>query len=210
MKKVLLLSITCCVISILAIGQMNIPPKPNRMVNDYASILSSNEVSLLENKLRAIDKSTGVQITLVTITTLNGYDVTEYTLELGNKWGVGHQNDKGLVILLSMDTRKWSIQTGSGIEGDLPDGVCGHIGREYLVPNLRTKKYYDAFNQTVDRLMDAAGMMTWKEREEQHIIKAEVEAKAKQNRLDAEKADNDAREKNQENFGMMYGVFLQA
>jgi uncharacterized membrane protein YgcG len=200
MKKVLLLCITFCVISILAIGQMNIPSKPNRMVNDYASILSSNEVLLLENKLRTIDKSTGVQITLVTMATLNGYDVTDYALELGNKWGVGHKNDQGLVILLCMDTRKWSIQTGSGIEGDLPDAVCGHVGREYLVPNLRTKNYYEAFDQTINRLMDAAGMMTWKERQEQHIIKAEVEAKAKQQRLEAEKADNEDREKKSREF----------
>src|ERR1043166_5308518 len=67
------------------------PPKPNppRLVNDFAHVLSDDEMSLLERKLNAFSDSTSNQITIVTITSLGEYEISDYATELGNRWGIG-------------------------------------------------------------------------------------------------------------------------
>lgn len=196
MKRIINLCIALCVISSLAFGQTKVPEKPNpeKLVNDYANILTDQEENKLENKLRDIDNKTGIQIAAVSIQTLDGADAHEFATNIINKWGVGHKDNRGLVILISMD-RKWAVATGYGIEGDLPDVTCNHLGETYLIPNLRNKAFYKAFDATVDATMDVLGMMSWGDRVQQREIKAAVEAKQKEERLKAEKADQEVRDK---------------
>jgi len=44
-------------------------------------------------------------------------------------------------VLLAIRERRWRIETGYGIEGILPDGLCGEIGRNYMVPYFKEGKY---------------------------------------------------------------------
>lgn len=197
----------CFVTYIQTMSQTAIPQKPNQMVNDYADVLTSSEESKLEAKLRNIDNRTGIQIAAVTIQTLDGADHNDFALELGRKWGVGHKDNAGIVILISIEDRKWSIQAGYGLEKDLPDITCSDIGHDYLIPNLKQKAFYNAFDQTADKLLDKAGMMSWGERLDQRTVKAELEAKESARRKAAEEADRLARKKrNQENWDLFLTI----
>jgi uncharacterized protein len=44
-------------------------------------------------------------------------------------------------VLLAVKERRWRIETGYGVEGILPDGLCGEIGRNFMVPYLKDAKY---------------------------------------------------------------------
>ena len=48
--------------------------------------------------------------------------------------------DKGVLVLLAVDDHKYRIEVGYGLEGILPDGKVGDIGRE-MVPYLRASDY---------------------------------------------------------------------
>ena len=183
MKRIINLCIALCVISSLAFGQTKVPPKPEKLVNDYVSMLTPQEVSNLEEKLVDLDNRTGIQIAIVIVQTLEGQSAEDYAVTIGRQWGVGHRDDRGVVILVSME-HDWFIATGNKIEGDLPDITCNHIGESHLVPNLAASKFYIAFNETIDGLMDAAGMMSWGDR-----------LKQREAREAAEKADKEARAK---------------
>lgn len=142
-----------------------LPPKPNpaHLVNDFADLLSPSEEAALEKKLVTYDDSTSNQIVIVTVKTLYGYAEDQYATEIGHFWGVGGQSkyDNGVVILVSDGTeengrRKYFIATGYGLEGALPSILTNAIAQEFLIPNLKSGNYYEAFNQSIDGILKAA------------------------------------------------------
>ena len=58
--------------------------------------------------------------------------------DIGNKYGVGNKKtDRGLVIVVAIDDRKYFIAPGDGLEGDLTDVECDDIARSCIVKNMR-------------------------------------------------------------------------
>lgn len=130
------------------------PPKPPRLVNDFAHMMDAQQVAQLEAKLLEYEKTSSTQITVITITNLGGYEVAQYATELGQRWGVGQKGkDNGVVILASKDDRKVNISTGYGLEGALTDIMCGRIIRNEIVPQFKQGNFYQGFNKAADAII---------------------------------------------------------
>lgn len=129
-------------------------PNPPRLVNDFAGMLSGNELQQLENRLVAYDDSTSTQIAVVTEKTLNGADAGQYAIGLFNAWGIGGQKkaDNGVLIYVALNDRKMFIVTGRGVEQYLPDIVCKRIVERKLKPNFRNEQYYEGFSEAIDEM----------------------------------------------------------
>jgi uncharacterized protein len=137
----------------------NIPQRPNppRLVNDFAGVLSPEEEQRLEQQLVAYDDSTSNQIAIVTIKTLDNYPIEEYALKILRDWGVGNKKtNNGIVILAAIDDRKVWISVGYGLEGAIPDITANHIYENDIVPNFRSKDYYEGFSQAAASIIKAA------------------------------------------------------
>lgn len=141
MKKISKVLIITLIISILlSFSSMAIDlPEPTDefFVNDFADVIDDE----VENELQSIGvnlyNQTTAQVVVVTMDYLDGYDVSEYALELGREWGVGsEESDNGVVLLLSVNDREVTIQVGYGLEGCLPDGKTGRILDNYAIPYL--------------------------------------------------------------------------
>ncbi len=131
------------------------PPNPPRLVNDFANMLNSGEQQQLENKLVSFDRTTSTQITIVTITDLGGYDVSDYTIQLFNRWKIGQAGkNNGVLLLVSLNDRKAWITTGKGLEGVLTDAKTSRIFRNELKPAFKEGNYYGGLNQTVDAIIE--------------------------------------------------------
>ena len=131
------------------------PPNPPRLVNDFANMLNSGEREQLENKLVSFDRTTSTQITIVTITDLGGYDVSDYTIQLFNRWKIGQAGkNNGVLLLVSLNDRKAWITTGKGLEGVLTDAKTSRIFRNELKPAFKEGNYYGGLNQTVDAIIE--------------------------------------------------------
>ncbi len=119
------------------------PTKPNTLVNDYTNTLSAGQIQQLEQKLVALDDSTSNQISVVLVKTVGDYDINEYALELGRKWGIGGKGkNNGVILLIAIGDRKMSIQTGYGLEGALPDVYTKRIIENDIKPFFKTGDYY--------------------------------------------------------------------
>ncbi len=57
-------------------------------------------------------------------------------------------SDRGVLVLLAVNDHKRRIDVGYGLEGILPDGKLGDIGRE-MVPYLRANDFDDALLRAV-------------------------------------------------------------
>lgn len=143
-----LLLLSFAVFPAMAQSDKDFPAKPNppRLVNDYAGVLSAADASSLEAKLDSFDKATSTQISIVIVRSIGVYDISQYAVELGNRWGIGRKGkDNGALILAAIEDRKINISTGYGLEGVLPDGLVGRIIRNEITPFFKSGNYYQGF-----------------------------------------------------------------
>ncbi|WP_297336917.1 TPM domain-containing protein [Algoriphagus sp.] len=135
------------------------PPVPNppRLVNDFAGVLSSDQVARLETKLSAYNDSTSSQIAVVLIKSVGPYDISDYAFQLGDLWGIGGgENDNGILILGAMDDREVFIATGYGLEGAVPDALAKRIVTNLIIPNFKKEDYYTGLDQATDMIIKLA------------------------------------------------------
>ncbi len=145
MKKIFLI-ICLIVFSFLGFSQ-NFPAKPNKLVNDYTNTLNSTQIADLENKLVAFDDSTSIQISVVIIQSLEGYDIQDYGYQLGRAWGIGgKEKNTGILVLASIGDRKMTIQTGYGMEGALPDAIAKRIIENEIKPEFKSGNYFEGLD----------------------------------------------------------------
>lgn len=152
MKKLLLLALFSLVFTHLF--AQDFPEKPAKLVSDYAGVLSASEKAALERKLVAFDDSTSTQIAVALIKSVGDYDIAEYAVELGRKWGVGQKGkNNGIIIVAAIGDRKVTIQTGYGVEGALPDIYAKRIREEDIKPNFKAGKYYAGLDQATTSII---------------------------------------------------------
>lgn len=131
-------------------------PKPVDYVSDFAHVLSPEAIARIDSICEQLDHSkANAQIAVVTVRTLDGEDAADYANELEDAWKVGRKgSDRGVLILLAVDDHKRRIDVGYGLEGILPDGKLGDIGRE-MVPLLRANDFDGAEALAVDDIAQA-------------------------------------------------------
>ncbi len=132
-------------------------PNPPRLVNDLAGVLTPEQRETLEQKLVQYDDTTSTQIAIVTVPSLQGYDVADYAVRLGEKWGVGRASkDNGILLLVAPQEKRVTIQIGYGLEGAIPDVTAGNIIQNEIRPHFQSNNYYQGINAATTALMKAA------------------------------------------------------
>jgi uncharacterized protein len=128
--------------SVAAFGQrVEDLPTPTDYVSDNAHVLSPMAIERIDHICKQLDTEAKAQIAVVTVKSLDGDDSADYATRVYERFKIGAKGtDRGLLILLAVDDRKWSFKTGYGLEGILPDGKTGDMGRA-MVPYLRSSDY---------------------------------------------------------------------
>jgi uncharacterized protein len=137
-------------ISLSGLVAQSFPEKSNppKLVNDFAKVMTAEEVNALERKLVAFNDSNSTQIAIVTLISLGEYDISDYAFQLGEKWGIGQKGkDNGILILLAPAERKVFIATGYGTEEYVTDAMSRRIIEERFKPNFKNKNYYQGLDE---------------------------------------------------------------
>ena len=133
-----------------AVAMGGVPPKPSEFncVFDYGGMLQSDETQLIQiagNYIRAKSKA---ELVVVTVENLDGMVLEDYATELFNTWGIGDkEKNNGVLLLVNKETTlagtsgRVRIEVGYGLEGALPDSVCGRILDEKTLPAWDKKEY---------------------------------------------------------------------
>jgi uncharacterized protein len=125
-------------------------PRPTNYVSDDAHVMSAGAIDQINHLCGEVDHEAHAQIAVVTVSDMNGESPDQYAVDLEDLWGVGgKQSDRGLLIIVSVRDRHRFILTGRGLEGILPDGRVGDIGRQ-MVPMLRNNDFDGAMTLAVD------------------------------------------------------------
>lgn len=86
-----------------------------------------------------LKRTADIEFAVVTVPTTGELTAFDYTLRLAREWGIGPSGgeQKGLILLVAVNDRKYQIQPSRHLQGDLPDGLVGEIGREMREPFRR-------------------------------------------------------------------------
>jgi uncharacterized protein len=119
--------------------------KPQGYVSDFAQVIDAASRARIETYCASVERSTGAEIALVTVPSLEGEPVDDVANTIYRAWGVGKKGqNEGVLLLLSIQDRRSRLEVGYGLEPVLPDGFSGSILRE-MRPALREGKYGEAF-----------------------------------------------------------------
>lgn len=160
-RRLFVLLLSAALAAVCATAGIPSAPNPPRLVNDFAGIFDSYQNARLEEMLTAFDDSTSNQITVVTVSDLEGYEAAEYATRIGLSWGVGSKDfNNGIVVLVKPKTRRSagevSIQVGYGLEGAIPDAYAKRIIENEMIPNFIEEDYYRGVLGACEQLMALA------------------------------------------------------
>jgi uncharacterized protein len=142
------LFLTLIFIGVAVFARAEKVPQPIGWVNDFAQVLDAGTKDKLNTLITELEEKTTTEIAVVTIASIAPYDEKEYARMLFDQWQPGKKvKDNGVLILLAVKERRWRIETGYGVEGILPDGLCGDIGRTYMVPYFKSGDYSNGLYQ---------------------------------------------------------------
>ena len=119
-------------------------PKPvgHIYVQDFANILNAEQKEELVNYGMQLDDATGAQLVVMTIDSLEGEAIEEYSVKVFREYGIGQkEKNNGVLFLVALNDGALWISTGYGLEGALPDGKIGRIRDQYAFPYMREGKF---------------------------------------------------------------------
>jgi len=129
------LAVAC--LALPAFAAPKFPALSGRVV-DEANILSPQVESELTGKLKALEDSTGRQLVVATVPTLQGYEIEDYGYQLGRTWGLGDKDrDDGAILLVAPAEKKVRIEVGYGLEPVLTDALSSVIIQSAIIPKFK-------------------------------------------------------------------------
>ena len=136
--------------------------KPQGYVSDFAEVIDAGSRARLEQYCGSLESTTGVQMAIVTVPSLNGEPIDQVANDLFRKWGIGQKGkDNGILLMLAIADRRSRLELGYGLEPAITDGMAGDVLRS-MQPYLRAGRYGDALleaaNQMGTRVTQAKGV----------------------------------------------------
>lgn len=116
-------------------------------------VLAETTVDSLNRLLRLMETETGVQSVVAVVKHIEGDDPYSFGQEVSDKYGIGHKGkDDGLFVMLCTEDRSYTILTGDGLEGALPDAVCRRIQNREMIPLLKKGDWDGAMMATMSAI----------------------------------------------------------
>jgi uncharacterized protein len=115
-------------------------------INDYASMMSTDVRAKLEEDLRSFDLSDSTQVAILTIDSLDGDALEDFSIRVVEQWKIGQKNkDNGVLFLAVKNDRKMRIEVGRGLEHLLTDLAAGRIIDRVVAPQFKAARFNEGF-----------------------------------------------------------------
>src|SRR6202451_3210038 len=113
-------------------------PALSGRVGDDAHVLSDQTRADLDQKLAALEAKTSRQLVVVTLPSLQGYEISDYSYQLGRAWGIGQAKlNNGVLFIIAPNEHKVRIEVGYGLEPILTDALSEIILQSKVLPRFR-------------------------------------------------------------------------
>lgn len=147
-----------------------------RYVSDPDNVLSAATRTHIDSLLSDIRRQTTAEVAIVVIGKMapeGKTDIDTYATALFEKWGLGDKGkDNGVLLLVSVDDRKFVLRPGYGAEEVLPDIICRDITENELVPALKDGDYDKGFTRVAEKIHS-----TMTDEKYRETLKADLESR---------------------------------
>lgn len=121
-------------------------------VNDSANILNETTKASLISTLTEFTKTNKGEIAVLTVKSMNGLNIEEFGIRVGEKWKVGKAGiDNGVIIIIAYGERKIRIEVGRG--ANITDAQAGQILDSVMVPKLKLSDWNGAVQDGVNSII---------------------------------------------------------
>lgn len=144
-------------------------PKLTGRVVDQAELLTPEVEADLTAKLQGLENATTDQVVVVTVNSLQGYDIADYGYQLGRTWGIGQKEAKattgveseaggqfknnGVLLIVAPNERKVRIEVGYGLEPVITDAYSSVIIQNAILPAFREGDYQTGIVKGTDEII---------------------------------------------------------
>lgn len=151
-----LISVMCAVMLMYGDACALEVPSLKYRVNDYANMISPGVRAKLEAELRDFEKTDSTQVVILTIESLEGDVLEQFSIRVGETWKIGQKGkDNGVILIVSKNDRKTRIEVGRGLEGKLTDLTAGRIVQLVINPQFKRGDFDAGFSSGVRAIIDA-------------------------------------------------------
>jgi uncharacterized protein len=124
-----------------AMAEPAFPALTGRIV-DGAGLLSGQDTAEITTQLEALETESTDQLVVVTLKSLQGYEIEDFGYQLGRKWGIGQKGkDNGILLIVAPNERKVRIEVGRGLEPVMTDLLSKLIIENAILPEFRRGDY---------------------------------------------------------------------
>lgn len=133
-------------------------PKNDGWVTDLADMISASDEAALEKTLEEWKRGSGHEIAVLTVKSLEGDTIDRFANTVFRTWGLGSkEKSDAALLLISKNDRKMRIEVGRGMEGVLPDILCGRIIRDVMTPAFKRGDFSRGIRTAVETMMSIVG-----------------------------------------------------
>lgn len=112
-------------------------------VMDEAGFLTPSERQDLSQLAYELHANNGPQITVLTVSDMQGYPIEEFSIRVAEKWKLGlKEKGNGLLITIAKKERQMRIEVGEGIEGEITDYEANYYIRKILTPAFKQGQFH--------------------------------------------------------------------
>jgi uncharacterized protein len=154
----------------VAVAAPNFPALNGTRVIDQAGLLKPETRTDLDLKLKGLEDKTTDQVVVVTLNSLDGYEIEDYGYQLGRYWGIGQKNvdgqgtvtasngeaykDNGILLIVAPNERKVRIEVGYGLEPVMTDALSSQIIRGTILPAFKSGDYEGGIVAGTDKIIE--------------------------------------------------------
>jgi|AraplaMF_Col_mMF_1032025.scaffolds.fasta_scaffold01426_1 uncharacterized protein len=136
------------------------PALTGRVVDD-AHILNDETRDSLTEKLAALEAKTSRQLIVVTVPSLQGYEISDYGYQLGRSWGIGQSKlNNGALLIVAPTEHRVRIEVGYGLEPILTDAFSSVVIQTQITPRFRQGDFNGGVTAGTDALIQQMSLET--------------------------------------------------
>jgi uncharacterized protein len=153
-RRFILLPLLACLLP-LNVAALEVP-ELSGYVNDLAGMITPATEQKINTFLRNFEASDSTQLVLLTIDSLEGEPIEDYSLSVAESWGIGRKGkDNGALLLIAKQDRKVRIEVGYGLEGRLTDLLTGRIIDNEITPRFKAGDFEGGIIAGVTAMVEA-------------------------------------------------------
>jgi uncharacterized protein len=136
------------------------PALTGRVVDD-AGILTPDTKADLTQKLAALEQKNSRQLVVVTLSSLQGYEISDYGYQLGRSWGIGQKGiNNGILFIVAPKEHKTRIEVGYGLEPIVTDAFSSVVIQTQVLPKFRQGDFNGGVQAGADALIQQLSLET--------------------------------------------------